>query len=126
MKDMGDLPYVIAVSGMNALISSTDFADVWSSIPSNLDPRDLLNNITVLDSARKALENRDFQVGESAIEKHKLKKKHPMVLIPGIVSTGLESWSTETQSRGFFRKRVWVSLKTSSISGADRYRALPR
>lgn len=31
-----------------------------------------------------------------------------MILIPGIVSTGLESWGTESVARGFFRKRLWV------------------
>jgi len=59
--------------------------------------------------ARKALESRDFTVGRQLVAQHSLAKDHPVVLIPGIVSTGLESWSTDNVARGFFRKRLWVS-----------------
>ncbi|KAI9639305.1 putative phospholipid:diacylglycerol acyltransferase [Dioszegia hungarica] len=85
----------------------TDFSEIMSSIPSSLDPRDLFNNLTALDTAKKAFTSRDFLVGEDATKKDGLKKRHPMVLVPGIVSTGLESWSTEPVSRTFFRKRLW-------------------
>lgn len=30
-------------------------------------------------------------------------------MIPGVISTGLESWGTEEQSRPYFRKRLWGS-----------------
>ncbi|GES89222.1 phospholipid:diacylglycerol acyltransferase [Rhizophagus clarus] len=36
-----------------------------------------------------------------------VKSNFPVVLIPGIVSTGLESWSTSNCSRPYFRKRMW-------------------
>lgn len=36
-----------------------------------------------------------------------LKPHHPVVLIPGIISSGLESWGTSEKSRKFFRKRMW-------------------
>ncbi len=58
--------------------------------------------------ARRALESRDFSIGEQLLAQHALEKRHPVVLVPGIVSTGLESWSTENVARGFFRKRLWV------------------
>lgn len=64
---------------------------------------------TEIIGAKKALESRDFTVGEDMLEQYGLKKTHPVILIPGIVSTGLESWSTESVARGFFRKRLWVS-----------------
>lgn len=39
--------------------------------------------------------------------------KHPMVMIPGVISTGLESWglegSAECPSQPYFRKRLWGS-----------------
>ena len=34
---------------------------------------------------------------------------HPVIMIPGVISTGLESWSTEQESQQYFRKRLWGS-----------------
>lgn len=36
-----------------------------------------------------------------------LKPHFPVVLIPGIISSGLESWGTSEKSLKFFRKRMW-------------------
>ncbi|CAG8948440.1 unnamed protein product [Penicillium salamii] len=35
--------------------------------------------------------------------------KHPVVMIPGVISTGLESWGTAESSRQYFRSRLWGS-----------------
>ncbi|KAF7721678.1 hypothetical protein EC973_004299 [Apophysomyces ossiformis] len=40
-------------------------------------------------------------------EELELKPHFPVVMIPGIVSSGLESWSTSETSRKYFRKRMW-------------------
>ncbi len=34
---------------------------------------------------------------------------HPVIMIPGVISTGLESWGTGEESRQYFRKRLWGS-----------------
>ncbi|XXH01126.1 hypothetical protein Hte_007477 [Hypoxylon texense] len=34
---------------------------------------------------------------------------HPVIMIPGVISTGLESWGTANISRPYFRKRLWGS-----------------
>ncbi len=34
---------------------------------------------------------------------------HPMVMVPGVISTGLESWGTSNLSLPYFRKRLWGS-----------------
>lgn len=38
-----------------------------------------------------------------------IEAKHPVVMIPGVISTGLESWGTGDTSRQYFRKRLWGS-----------------
>ena len=38
------------------------------------------------------------------------KAKHPVVIIPGIVSTGLELWRGKPCMDGNFRKRIWGSM----------------
>ncbi|CAO3653233.1 unnamed protein product [Mucor hiemalis] len=39
-----------------------------------------------------------------------LKPHFPVVMIPGIVSSGLESWGTSEKSRKYFRKRMWGTM----------------
>ncbi|KAF2402270.1 Phospholipid:diacylglycerol acyltransferase [Trichodelitschia bisporula] len=49
-----------------------------------------------------------FTVGLNAREQG-LKATYPVIMIPGVISTGLESWGTEEGSRPYFRKRLWGS-----------------
>ncbi|KJA20775.1 hypothetical protein HYPSUDRAFT_68313 [Hypholoma sublateritium FD-334 SS-4] len=51
-------------------------------------------------------DGREFQVGEVMRERG-LSADHPIVLIPGVVSTALESWSTYPEYRPFFREKLW-------------------
>ncbi|KAJ2931223.1 hypothetical protein H1R20_g5805, partial [Candolleomyces eurysporus] len=51
-------------------------------------------------------DGREFQVGEQMKERG-LSAKHPVILIPGIISTGLESWTTSPEYRTFFREKLW-------------------
>lgn len=49
-----------------------------------------------------------FSVGLAA-RAEGLDAYHPMIMIPGVISTGLESWGTANISRAYFRKRLWGS-----------------
>jgi phospholipid:diacylglycerol acyltransferase len=49
-----------------------------------------------------------FAVGLQA-KSEGVKATHPVIMIPGVISTGLESWSTEEDARSYFRKRLWGS-----------------
>ncbi|KAF9453994.1 LACT-domain-containing protein [Macrolepiota fuliginosa MF-IS2] len=51
-------------------------------------------------------DGREFQVGED-MKARGLDAKYPVILIPGIISTGLESWSTSPDYRAFFREKLW-------------------
>ncbi|KAG6872948.1 hypothetical protein C0995_004832 [Termitomyces sp. Mi166 len=51
-------------------------------------------------------DGREFQVGE-AMKARGLIATHPVILIPGVISTGLESWSTSPDYRAFFREKLW-------------------
>ncbi|KAI0053270.1 phospholipid/diacylglycerol acyltransferase, partial [Auriscalpium vulgare] len=51
-------------------------------------------------------DGREFQVGD-ALRERGLTANYPVILIPGIISTGLESWSTAPEYRAFFRQKLW-------------------
>ncbi|KAK0530863.1 phospholipid:diacylglycerol acyltransferase [Tilletia horrida] len=55
---------------------------------------------------REWLQTRDFKVGRQ-LANAGYKAKHPVILLPGIISTGLESWTTNEDASGYFRKRLW-------------------
>lgn len=49
-----------------------------------------------------------FSVGIK-VRSEGLSAAHPMVMVPGVISTGLESWGTSNESIPYFRKRLWGS-----------------
>ncbi|KAJ7874819.1 phospholipid:diacylglycerol acyltransferase [Mycena olivaceomarginata] len=65
------------------------------------------------------VDGREFQVGE-AMSARGLSAHYPVVLIPGIISTGLESWSTEPEYRPFFRQKVWGGFNMLSLVTFNR------
>ncbi|RIA92644.1 Lecithin:cholesterol acyltransferase-domain-containing protein [Glomus cerebriforme] len=84
--------------------SDLDFA---SMLPANILVDELLGNITLfLRPNITLLEDKEFYPALDMVSEG-VKSYYPVVLIPGIVSTGLESWSTSNCSRPYFRKRMW-------------------
>ncbi|CAI4214609.1 unnamed protein product [Parascedosporium putredinis] len=65
-----------------------------------------------------------FAVGLKA-QSEGLHAHHPMIMIPGVISTGLESWGTANISRSYFRKRLWAAydwrLSYPNLEVRDRY-----
>ncbi|KAF2244707.1 phospholipid:diacylglycerol acyltransferas-like protein [Trematosphaeria pertusa] len=57
---------------------------------------------------RDAVNYDSFAVGLHA-QSQGIHASHPVIMIPGVISTGLESWGTEQASRQYFRKRLWGS-----------------
>ncbi|CAI2164474.1 14450_t:CDS:10 [Funneliformis geosporum] len=89
---------------ISVAFSDLDFASI---LPANILVDELLGNITLfLKPNITLLEDKEFYPALDLIGEG-IKSHHPVVLIPGIVSTGLESWSTSNCSRPYFRKRMW-------------------
>ncbi|KIO16477.1 hypothetical protein M407DRAFT_85981 [Tulasnella calospora MUT 4182] len=78
----------------------------------------------LLEGAKTWTQTRDFKVGAAAAEKG-LQAKYPVVLVPGIVSTGLESWSTSPEYRQYFRKRLWgtTTMIRAVLTERDKWMA---
>ncbi|KAH9060542.1 Lecithin:cholesterol acyltransferase-domain-containing protein [Lactarius vividus] len=58
-------------------------------------------------------DGREFRVGD-AIKARGLEANYPVILIPGVISTSLESWSTSPEYRAFFRQKVWGGFQMLS------------
>lgn len=50
-----------------------------------------------------------------------VKVRHPVVMIPGIITTGLEVWDGEVCIRNYFRQRIWgsTSMMQSLLTDPD-------
>ncbi|KAF9206650.1 hypothetical protein BGZ49_002059 [Haplosporangium sp. Z 27] len=101
MRQSRDAPYIGAFSQY-----FQDF-DLASMVPTGMIPEEFLGNVSALFRP-EILTEEEFYPGEELREVHGYKPKHPVTMIPGIVSTGLESWSTTHNcSQKYFRKRMW-------------------
>lgn len=94
----------------NDLIDFPEFGDLsmdslFDVLPAGLvrDMRDLVQGEREFTDAYDS-----FSVGLKA-RAEGLDAHHPMIMVPGVISTGLESWGTANISRSYFRKRLWGS-----------------
>lgn len=72
-------------------------------------PAGLVQDAKKLQSSERDAVNYDsFAVGLHA-RSQGVHATHPVIMIPGVISSGLESWGTEDASRQYFRKRLWGS-----------------
>ncbi|RMZ89353.1 hypothetical protein DV736_g3419, partial [Chaetothyriales sp. CBS 134916] len=62
----------------------------------------------IVKAQRDVINYDSFSVGLH-LQSEGVKALHPVIMVPGVVSSGLESWSTDDASRPYFRKRVWAS-----------------
>ncbi|KAF1809380.1 LACT-domain-containing protein [Eremomyces bilateralis CBS 781.70] len=94
---------------------SNDMLDIRALTDINLDsifdvlPAALLRDAQDLQRReRDAIAYDSFAVGLHA-RSQGVKATHPVIMIPGVISTGLESWGTSDVSRNYFRRRLWGS-----------------
>ncbi|KAK5727991.1 phospholipid:diacylglycerol acyltransferase [Elasticomyces elasticus] len=99
-------------SSNGGLESLADLAGLSNmNLDSILDvlPAGLIREVQDLQSREKDAVNYDsFAIGLQA-RSEGVSAKYPVIMIPGVISTGLESWGTEEVSRQYFRKRLWGS-----------------
>lgn len=95
-NDLIELPELLGDLSMDS------FVDI---LPAGLisDVKDLMQGERDIAEAYDS-----FYVGLKA-RAEGLHADHPMVMVPGVISTGLESWGTANISRSYFRKRLWGS-----------------
>ena len=94
---------------------SQDIIKLEGLLEVNLDslldaiPAGIVKDVKELSKAEREVVNYDsFSVGLH-LQAQGVKAHHPVIMIPGVISTGLESWSTAEKSRVYFRKRLWGS-----------------
>lgn len=95
--------------------SVRDYLDDWKDVL----PQSVSGFITDMqlgyssDTALKDL-TESFAVGRQLREELNITAKHPVVMVPGVISTGIESWGVvgddECDSEPHFRKRLWGSF----------------
>ncbi|KAG9292687.1 hypothetical protein G9A89_008274 [Geosiphon pyriformis] len=89
----------------NFITGSFPDLDFTSLLPANILVDELIGNMTMYLKP-KILVDTEFMPGLK-LATSGLRGEHPVILVPGIVSTGLESWSTSNCSQKYFRKRMW-------------------
>ncbi|KAI9740808.1 MAG: hypothetical protein M1818_004413 [Claussenomyces sp. TS43310] len=93
----------------NELIDFPELGDLSMDSVLDVFPAGLVKDAKDLTQGQRDAFNYDsFSVGLK-LESEGFHAKHPVVMIPGVISTGLESWGTGNISRPFFRKRLWGS-----------------
>ena len=94
----------------NDLIDFPELGDLSMDTLMDALPAGLAKDVRELIQGEKAVvESYDaFSVGLKA-KAEGLDSHHPIILVPGVISTGLESWGTANISRPYFRKRLWGS-----------------
>ncbi|EMC95830.1 hypothetical protein BAUCODRAFT_109446 [Baudoinia panamericana UAMH 10762] len=72
-------------------------------------PAGLIRDARDLQSREKdAVDYDSFAIGLQA-RSEGISARHSVVMVPGVISTSLESWGTGDHSRPYFRKRLWGS-----------------
>lgn len=97
------------------LAQQNDIVKLEGLLDVNLDslldviPAGVVKDAKDLSKAEREATNYDsFSVGLH-LQSQGIKAHHPVIMVPGVISTGLESWSTGEKSRQYFRKRLWGS-----------------
>lgn len=104
-NDLGDLLQDLSLDSL------TDFVDDFK----DMLPIGILKEAQNIEKKqnKQYLSSDSFAVG-TLMRNANFTIKHPVIMIPGVISTGLESWSLvgteECPTQPYFRKRLWGSF----------------
>ncbi|RKF57511.1 Phospholipid:diacylglycerol acyltransferase [Golovinomyces cichoracearum] len=103
----------IAMAGIfanqNDLIDLPELGEL--SVDNLLDvlPESYIKHVKdLVKSERDSVNYDSFSVGLNLLSQG-VRANHSVIMIPGVISSGLESWGTTSNSRPYFRKRLWGS-----------------
>ena len=89
---------------------SSVFEDWKDALPTSL--QSMIGDIKNAENLSSSAES--FSVGKRMLAKHNLTSNYNVVMVPGVISTGIESWNLQgtedCPSIGHFRKRLWGSF----------------
>ncbi|SCU78241.1 LANO_0A02498g1_1 [Lachancea nothofagi CBS 11611] len=95
--------------------SLQDYVDDWKEVlPQSLSS--LVSDFQKRSAHSTSLKDltESFAVGKQLHRELHLRDKHPVIMVPGVISTGIESWGlygdNECSSEPHFRKRLWGSF----------------
>ncbi len=91
--------------------------NIFNSIPLNSQTIELITNIT---SYLRPFQHEERVTPGSLLLKLGAKAHFPVLMIPGITSTGLELWSGHPCAKDYFRKRLWGTLTMFRFLLIDR------
>ncbi|KAJ2551173.1 phospholipid:diacylglycerol acyltransferase [Coemansia sp. RSA 1933] len=95
---------------INRIHTIIDDFEISSLVPDTLIAEDFIRDVSKLlvsGTKEENMASEDFEPAQALVAEEGLGKKHNVVLVPGIISSGLESWSTGNCSRPYFRQRLW-------------------
>lgn len=90
------------------------FGNLLVSIDEDVNTTHLKEQWNKLRSSIEAASNSTnaAAIGRRMVEQHNLKAKHPVFLVPGFVTSGLELWQGHPCAEAYFRRKIWGSLET--------------
>lgn len=101
------------INGIMNFDGLKDYFDEWMDIlPEGFTS--FVNDLQAgyLSSGQNLTQN--FGVGKQYLQDFNVTTRHPVVMVPGVISTGIESWGVigdaECDSSAHFRKRMWGSF----------------
>ncbi|KAI8093378.1 Lecithin:cholesterol acyltransferase-domain-containing protein [Halteromyces radiatus] len=94
-------------SYLSMQLAEMDFPSLM--LPTGVLVDDLLGNFTSFFNPANTptITEETFMPAWGAKDTMDLKPHFPVVIVPGVISSGLESWSTDEKARKYFRKRMW-------------------